>query len=130
MADLVWVKWYATIFRQDSFAEAVAEAAPLALRYGATQYSVHVDNDDRYKITQMTWVPNKTVWYAYWDGPEMVEFRARLIGKYQVPITYAWTDEIARGGVGHGNGFVAEGGHTEIEPEPARGVNTGVPLAG
>ena len=59
MADLVWVQWYATVLRKDSFAAAVAEVAPLALRYGATQYEVHVSNDDRYKITQMTWVPSQ-----------------------------------------------------------------------
>ena len=100
MADLVWVSWYATVLRQDLFAAEVADIAPIALRYGATQYQVHVNNDDRYKITQMTWVPNKTAWYAYWDGPEMIEFRARNTGKYQIPITYAWADEIAAGELG------------------------------
>ena len=100
MADLIWVQWYATVLRQDSFAEAVARAAPLALRYGATQYAVHVSNDDRYKITQMTWVPDHESWYGYWEGPEMIEFRARHSGHYQIPIVYAWADEIAAGGRG------------------------------
>jgi hypothetical protein len=27
----------------------------------------------------------------------MIEFRARYSGKYQVPIVYAWADEIASG---------------------------------
>ena len=61
MADLVVarsIQWYATVLRQDMFAAEVAGVAPMALRYGATQYRVHVDNDDRYKITQMTWVPD------------------------------------------------------------------------
>ena len=71
--------------------------APLALRYGATQYQVHVSDDDRYRITQMTWVPSHAAWYSYWEGPEMIEFRARYSGKYQVPIVYAWADEIASG---------------------------------
>ena len=97
MADLVWVKWYATVLRQDMFAAEVARVAPIALRYGATQYQVHVDGDDRYKITQMTWVPNHAAWYSYWEGPEMIEFRARFMGKYQVPIGYAWAEEIASG---------------------------------
>ncbi len=100
MADLIWVKWYATVLRQNSFAEAVAEVAPLALRYGATRYQVHVDNDDRYRITQMTWVPSHEAWYSFWEGPEMVEFRARNSGRYQIPIVYAWTDEIATGTLG------------------------------
>jgi hypothetical protein len=100
MADLVYVNWYATILRQNYFAAEVARAAPLALRYGATQYQVHISNDDRYKITQMTWVPDKTAWYRYWDGPEMIEFRARNMGKYQIPIAYNWADEIAAGSLG------------------------------
>ena len=102
MADLVWVQWYATVLRQKLFAEAVAEVAPVALRYGATQYQVHVSNDDRYKITQMTWVPSRAAWYSYWEGPEMVEFRARYSGKYQIPIVYVWNDEIAAGSLENG----------------------------
>jgi hypothetical protein len=100
MGDLVTVKWYATLFRKDAFAADVARVAPLALRYGATQYSVHVDNDDRYRITQFTWVASKNAWYRYWDGPEMIEFRARNMGRYQVPIVYSWADEIAAGALG------------------------------
>ena len=42
MAGVVHIAWYATVFRKDSFAAEVAAAAPLALRYGATQYSVQV----------------------------------------------------------------------------------------
>ncbi|MGA2010797.1 MAG: hypothetical protein ABSH51_09740 [Solirubrobacteraceae bacterium] len=100
MADLVWVQWYATVLRQDSFAAEVAAIAPVALRYGATQYQVHVNNDDRYRITQMSWFDTKSDWYRYWDGPELIEFRARNLGRYQVPITYAWADEIAAGALG------------------------------
>jgi len=100
MADLVWVKWYATVLRQNSFAADVARVAPIALRYGATQYAVHIDNDDRYRITQMTWVPSQTDWYRYWDGPEMIEFRASHWGHFQIPIAYAWADEIAAGALG------------------------------
>jgi hypothetical protein len=100
MADLVWVKWYATVLRQDSFAAEVARVAPIALRYGATQYAVHVDTDDRYRITQMSWFENKTDWYRFWDGPEMVEFRARNAGRFQILITYTWVEEIASGSLG------------------------------
>jgi hypothetical protein len=100
MADLMVVSWYATVLRQNKFAADVAEIAPLVLRYGATEYRVHVSNDDRYKITQMSWFAEKTDWYRYWDGPEMIEFRARNFGRYQVPIAYAWADEIAAGALG------------------------------
>jgi hypothetical protein len=114
MADLMWVQWYATVLRQNVFAEAVAEVAPIALRYGATQYQVHVNDDDRYKITQMTWVPNHAAWYSFWEGPEMIEFRARYSGKYQVPIVYAWADEIASGSRVEG----IENGTAEPAPSP------------
>lgn len=111
MSDLISVSWYATVLRQDYFAAEVARIAPLALRYGATEYRVHVNNDDRYKITQMSWFEHHTDWYRFWEGPEMVEFRARNMGKYQVPIVYAWSDEVAAGALGPqvGNG----------DPEPA-----------
>jgi hypothetical protein len=118
MADLVWVSWYATVLRQDSFAAEVARAAPIALRYGATQYQVHVSNDDRYRITQMTWMPSKSDWYRYWDGPEMIEFRARNSGRYQIPITYAWADEIASGALGTEVPNGANGEPSAPEPAP------------
>ncbi len=114
MAELMWVRWYATVLRQDMFAAEVAKVAPAALHYGATQYQVHVDLEDRYKINQMTWVPSHAAWYAFWEGPEMVEFRARFSGKYQVPIGYSWAQEIAAGAVGPETG----NGHTEPAPTP------------
>jgi hypothetical protein len=116
MADLVWVQWYATVLRHEAFAAQVVRAAPIALRYGATQYQVHVSNDDRYKITQMTWVERKSDWYRYWDGPEMIEFRARNSGRYQIPVNYGWFDEIASGRLGP---------EVELpEPEPAPASHT------
>jgi hypothetical protein len=122
MADLVWVSWYATVLRQGYFADEVTRVAPLALRYGATQYQVHVSNEDRYKITQMTWVPDKTAWYRYWDGPDMIEFRARNVGKFQIPIVYAWVDEIASGSLG------PEVPAAEAEPLPAPAPATSSPV--
>jgi hypothetical protein len=97
---IVYVPWYATVFRSGSFAADVAAIAPLALRYGATQYQVHVSRDDHYKITQMSWFDNKRDWYRYWDGPEMIEFRASHMGHYQIPVVYFWSDEIASGTLG------------------------------
>jgi hypothetical protein len=112
MADLVTVAWYATTFRKDTFAADVARAAAISLRYGATEYRVHINNDDRYKITQMVWIGSKQAWYRYWDGPEMIEFRARNMGRYQIPITYIWCDELAAGTLGPEV-------PTAPEPEPA-----------
>ena len=114
MADVMVVRWYATVLRQHMFAAEVAKVAPVAVRYGATEYRVHVDGDDRYKINQLTWVPTHDTWYEFWEGPEMIEFRARWLGKYQIPITYSWATEIAVGG----RGAEVHKDYGEVDPNP------------
>jgi hypothetical protein len=96
MAGVIHIQWYGTVFRGDVLAEAVAEvAAPVTMRYGATRYSVQRSLDDRYRILQAIWFDSHDDWYRYWDGPEMIEFRARYTSKYQIPIVYVWHEEIA-----------------------------------
>ena len=112
---VVWIIWYATVLRQEAFALDVAQVAPLALRYGATQYAVHRNLDDRYRITQMAWFDSREDWYRYWEGPEMSEFRARNSGRYQIPITYVWHDELAAGALGPEVPIAPE---PEPSPEP------------
>jgi hypothetical protein len=116
MGGVMHVDWYATVMRHELFAAEVSAVAPLALRYGATAYSVHQSRDDRYKITQMAWFDSKPAWYAYWEGPELVAFRRRLTGKYQIPITYTWYDELVSGALGPEVGLQPE---PAPEPEPA-----------
>jgi hypothetical protein len=99
-AGVVHLQWYATVLRHEAFAAEVSYVAPLALRYGATQYAVHRSRDDAYKIIQMAWFESKQDWYRYWDGLEMIEFRARNAGHYQIPITYVWHDELTSGALG------------------------------
>jgi hypothetical protein len=100
MAGVVHIPWYASVFRKDSFADAVTQIAPLSLRYGATQYQVHRSLDDRYKILQMMWFENKEDWYRYWESPELTEFRRRYAGHYQIPVVYVWHEELASGALG------------------------------
>jgi len=110
---VVHIQWYATLFRSDSIAVEVAEAAALSLRYGATKYQVHRSRDDRYRITQMMWFASSSAWYRYWDGPEMLEFRRRNSGRFQIPVTYIWHDELASGELGPEVGL-----EPELEPGP------------
>ena len=110
---VVHIAWYATILRQDGFADAVSAYAPICLRYGATQYAVHRSRDDHYRILQMMWFENKAQWIRYWEGPEMIEFRRRHAGRYQIPITYVWHDELTEGALGPEVPLEAE-----PEPEP------------
>jgi quinol monooxygenase YgiN len=97
--EVIHVQWYATMKQANDFAQAVSEyAAPLTLKYGALKYSVMRSVDDPYRITQQIWFDDHDNWYRYWEGPEMIEFRARFMGKYQAPITYVPFREIASGG--------------------------------
>jgi len=116
MAGVVHIPWYATVLRHDRFAAAVAEAAPISLRYGATQYQVQRSRDDRYKILQMMWFESEADWYAFWEGPEMMAFRRRNAGLYQIPITYIWHDELAAGALGPE--VALEPAEPRPEPEP------------
>jgi hypothetical protein len=107
MAGVVYVPWYATVFRGDKLEGKVAEIAPVALRYGATGYAVHRNRDDRYKILQMATFEHKLDWDRYWSGPEFTRFRVETQALYQVPILYSWND-------------VTIEGHLDEEREPER----------
>ena len=47
---IIAIPWYATVFRADRFELAVAEIAPVAMRYGASDYEVRRSETDSYKI--------------------------------------------------------------------------------
>jgi hypothetical protein len=113
----VIVPWYATGFRAEGFGEALNEVAALALRYRASSYAVYRQRDDRYRYQQLAHFAEYADWQRYWEGPEMIDFRARHSSWYQIPVLYGWWDLTASGGVseevawtpapagnGHGNG--------------------------
>jgi hypothetical protein len=116
MAGTVIVPWYATGFRANDFETALNEVAAIALRYGADSYDVYRARDDRYKFQQLASFADHVDWQRYWEGPEMIEFRARHSSWFQVPVLYAWWDHTAGGALasepplaanGHGNGHGA-----------------------
>jgi hypothetical protein len=94
MAGVVHIPWYATVFRAQRFAEALVEIAPVAVRYGATQYRIHQSRDDLYRFVHMIWFESRSDWERFWEGPELVEFRARYSGWFQTPLLYVWHDEL------------------------------------
>src|SRR6478735_5811090 len=91
------IPWYATLFRGDQFAAAVAEVAPIAMRYGALDYIVYRNRDDQYKFMQCATFESKAEWEAYWYGPEMTTFKTVHSGWYQVPVLYTFADVVASG---------------------------------
>ena len=99
MAGVVNIPWYCTVFRGDRFEQALREIAPLALRYGATDYEVMRSNDDRYRFWQFAHFERKMDFEAYWYGPEFNEWRADYTSWFTVPIVYTWFDRVAQGGL-------------------------------
>ena len=94
---VVHIPWYATGFRGDELEAALAEIAPVAMRYGATSYSVYRSRDDRYKFLQTAAFENKLDWERYWNGPEFIDFRVLSSSHFQVPVVYQWTDLVTQG---------------------------------
>ena len=94
---VVHIPWYATGFRHDKLAAALAGIAPVAIRYGARSYQVHRYRDDLYKFLQIAEFDDKFDFDRYWAGPEFTDFRVLASSWYQVPVTYSWSDLIASG---------------------------------
>ncbi|MDP9376384.1 MAG: hypothetical protein M3P40_02200 [Actinomycetota bacterium] len=96
---VVAIHWYSTVFRADSFEEALTEIAPVAVRYGATDFRVYRARDDIYKFIQMASFDTKVEWERYWYGPEFSEWRGHYTSWYQVPVVPQWNDLVLSGGV-------------------------------
>jgi len=93
----VHIPWYATVFRGDKLAAALEDIAPIALRYGARDYSIYRSRDDMYKFVHMSTFDSKPAWERYWYGPEFIRWREQCSGWYQIPVVYVWHDLIASG---------------------------------
>jgi hypothetical protein len=109
MAYVLQIPWYATVFRGDALEEALAEIAPLALRYGATDYHVFRAGDDRYRFLQQATFETQEQYELYWYGEDFADWRARYSSYYQVPVVYnagtlVTSGRIGREGNGNGNG--------------------------
>jgi hypothetical protein len=109
MAGIVHIPWYATVFRGDSLEAALKEIAPVALRYGATEFGVHRGRDDSYKFLQMSYFKDKSDFERYWYGEEFTLWRADCSSWYQVPVLYAWNDVVL---AGHLGGDLVSSGHS------------------
>jgi hypothetical protein len=114
VAGCIHIPWYATGLRGDKLEAALAEIAPLALRYGASDYAVYRYRDDRHKFIQTATFAEKLDFTRYWEGPEFIRFRTVNSGYFQVPVVYGWTDVITQGVLPG----AAEGGREVHAQEP------------
>ena len=99
---VVHIPWYATLFRGDKFELALMEIAPVALRYGATEYSVFRARDDMYKFLQLAHFDDKLDFERYWLGDEFVAWRGDYSSWYQVPVLYGFWDRFGSGSLDGG----------------------------
>jgi hypothetical protein len=115
MAGMVHIPWYATGFRGDKLAAALADISAVSLRYGARSHAVHRMRDDRYKFLQVAEFESKADFERYWFGHEFTDFRVLCSSWYQVPVLYGWADIVTAG---------------EIEFEPVRGPESAPAVGG
>jgi hypothetical protein len=102
MSDTVMIPWYATGFRANGFEAALNEIAAIAMRYGASSYAVYRSKEDRYRFQQFAAFESHMDWERYWESPEVIAFRSRHSGWYQVPVLYGWWQRTAAGSIeGH-----------------------------
>jgi hypothetical protein len=97
MAGVVHIPWYSTGLRSDKLADALAQIAPVSVRYGATSYAVHRSRDDRHKFLQMVEFETKLEWERYWTSPEFTDWRVIHSGWFQIPTLYVWNDIVVEG---------------------------------
>jgi len=121
MSDTVMIPWYATGFRADGFEEVLGQAAAVAMRYGASSYAVYRSKDDRYRFQQFASFESHTDWERYWEGPEMVKFRSRYSGWYQIPVLYSWWTQTAGGRL---EGHEADAIEAELASSAGNGAHT------
>lgn len=124
----VLIPWYATGFRSEGFGAALNDVAAIALRYGAGSYAVYRSREDKYRFHQLAHFERHTDWERYWEGPEMIDFRARHSSWYQVPVLYGWWDLTASGEVSEETAWVTPPPEPAPEPEGNGQAGNGAPL--
>src|SRR4051794_22880697 len=118
-AGVAQIPWYATLFRGNKFAAALEEIAPIATRYGATEYRVYRNRDDMYKFTHLISFDQKVDFEAYWYGPEFNQWGAAYSSWSQVRVLYPWNDLIIGGGPHPAEPVTASGSATGSDAQAA-----------
>ncbi len=110
-AGVLHLPVYATGFRSDDLAHALARLAPISTRYGATRYDVVRSRDDRHKFLMTIEWDSKADWEAYWYGEEFTDFRRSCTSWFTVPLLYVWNDVVASGQLRRDEALVGDDEH-------------------
>ena len=97
MPGTIHLPFYATVFRADSFEEALMEIAPLSLRYGAKRFFVFRGGDDRYRFSLYMEFESKTDWERFWYGADFNAWREKYTSWFQIPVVYDWGSTLDEG---------------------------------
>ncbi|MBK5230753.1 MAG: hypothetical protein JJE27_06210 [Thermoleophilia bacterium] len=99
MGKAVEVIWSLTPFRSDEFVEQWIPYAALAINYGAKGYLLVRQADDELIVKQYAFFDKKSDWDRYWNSEALQQGRAKLMGRYVVPLLYTWQEVHAHGHV-------------------------------
>jgi quinol monooxygenase YgiN len=105
---VVHLPWYATGFRGDDLEAALAQLAPISMRYGATRYDVYRSRDDRYRFLMEIEFDAREQWDAFWFGEEFTDMRASCSSWYTVPLLYVWNDRFSSGALRRAEALVGD----------------------
>jgi hypothetical protein len=97
MAILVEIRWVANPFRGDVFEEAWRPAAEAVLDYGATRWAFYRALDGRLDFIQHAVFESKADFERYWYSERIAQARARLSGRYQVPLLPTFHEIVGSG---------------------------------
>lgn len=97
MAYSFHIAFYATGLRGDDMTAALEQLAPIAGRYGASNWAVYRSQDDRYRLLLTADFADKGDFQKFWYGDEAQEFRVAMSGAYQNPVVYVPNEIVTSG---------------------------------
>lgn len=114
MGKAVEVIWSLTPFRSDEFIEQWVPYAALAINYGAKGYLLVRQADDELIVKQYAFFDKKSDWDRYWNSEALQQGRAKLSGRYVVPLLYTWQEVHAHGHVTDASGESAVAASADV----------------
>ena len=97
MAVMVEIKWVANPFRGDDFAEGWLPAAEAVMDFGATKWAFYRAKDGKLDFIQTAEFESKHDFERYWYSERISEARAKLSGRYQVPLLPTYHEIVGSG---------------------------------